>query len=239
MGESTAALTLDTPNGRYAVVRARHGSARSADFDTRHDQRQIPLNQTQLSMLYAELLGKDPCANNVIYLLQPDAVPVDGLDLAQVMRAIQQVYPITVCRVVRGQGGGYCFDLKPDTPASGSEGPACGFTDLQACIDYFLDLPLSLFHQPLLQLFKVNVAGQWHLAVLLHHILGNHIGQVTLLKAAVEYVQAGAWPEAPSISVLLPPTWSNSSNTSRQWNVPVTTGSSERQTIWHCSTPLR
>lgn len=189
LATAQAGFCINTHLGRFAVVRAT--SAHRAEEALRSgsgvlsgagDSRWIGLNKSQLSMVYAELFSKDLRANNVLYLFRPEQLPAAGLDLEALARGLKQRYPLAGCRVARVEGE-YCFDLAPEPPARLWLDQVMEFPSQQACVEHFLQRPLSLFEQDLCSLFKVRIDGTLHLGLWLHHILGNHVGQLSLLRS--------------------------------------------------------
>ncbi len=191
-----AGFSINTHLGRFAVVRATSASharealrSGSGRLPAAGDSRWVGLNKSQLSMVYAELFNKDLRANNVLYLFRPEQLPAAGLDLQALAQGLKQRYPLAGCRVARVEGE-YCFDLAPEPPARLWLEPVAEFPSQQACVEHFLERPLSLFEQDLCSLFKVRIDGTLHLGLWLHHILGNHVGQLSLLRS-VEQLALG------------------------------------------------
>ncbi|WP_404942248.1 AMP-binding protein [Pseudomonas danubii] len=195
LSEAHAGFSINSHLGRFAVVRATSASqAREAlrnvpePLQAAGDSRWIGLNKSQLSMVYAELLHKDLRANNVLYLFRPEQLPAAGLDLATLAQGLKQRYPLAGCRVARVEGE-YCFDLAPEPPARLWLDAVAEFPSQEACVEHFLQRPLSLFEEDLCSLFKVRIDGVLHLGLWLHHILGNHVGQLSLLRSVEQLAQ--------------------------------------------------
>lgn len=188
MPDIHAPFSINTHLGRFAVVRATcaeqaQGTLRRWHglLDADGDTRWIGLNKSQLSMVYAELFNKDLRANNVLYLFKPERLAPAPVDLQALAQGLCRRYPLTACRVARVEGE-YCFDLAPEPPARLLLDEVLDFADQDACVEHFLQRPLSLFEHDLCNLFKVRIDGTLHLGVWLHHILGNHVGQLSLLR---------------------------------------------------------
>jgi amino acid adenylation domain-containing protein len=138
----------------------------------------VPLHAAQLTMIYPELLHADATRNGVVYLFSRD-MP-ETLDLAPIDAMLRRRFPLLTCRVVEDETG-YAFVRATDV-APGIVDGTLEFDDLAACALHWLAVSLPLLAGPLLRLFRCRVASRLHYGVLLHHILGDHLGQLELLR---------------------------------------------------------
>ncbi|QBF26816.1 hypothetical protein EXN22_14355 [Pseudomonas tructae] len=195
MSEPSEVFSIKTHLGRFAVLRATSEQqarqrlwATAGRLDDSDDQHTVELNKSQLSMVYAQLLGKHLTANNVVYLFNPEQVAAASVDLASLAQQLKRFHPLIACRVVQVQGE-YAFDLDPLPPATLLLTDVPTFQSLEDCVEHFLQQPLSLFKDDLFYLFKVRIGETLHLGACLHHILGNHVGQFNVLRSVQQLAQ--------------------------------------------------
>lgn len=137
----------------------------------------VPLAPAQLTMWYPELLG-DETRNNVVYVFARDFG--DGIDRAALRAELVRRFPLLGAVVVEDDAG-YGF-------MAGGEGVEViddvrYFDSIDACAQHWLQHPLPLRAGPLLAIWCCRIAGRRHHGVVLHHVLGDHIGQLALLRA--------------------------------------------------------
>lgn len=158
--------------------------------ESSNGSRQVPLTPPQLSMVYPELLHGDTSRNNVVYLFAEHVRPAPGVSLTEVAAALRRRFPLLAGLVVEDDEG-YAFDLDAGTAASAMVIELPDFESLERCAAHALALPLSLFEGPLLALFRCRVAGRLRHGVLLHHVVGDHVGQTEILREIVAIMTGG------------------------------------------------
>lgn len=182
-------LTVETIAGRYAAIHGEYHAAAAFAASNRAWLRDspvldfVPLNKAQCSMVYPELLHGNRTANNVTYLFKPDGEAARPGTLSRLCTALAARFPILACRIT-DDAGVYGFDLADIHPPEDwpwPEHPA--FDSEAACSRYFLRAELSLFDDPLFRPFTCTIRGEPRTGVLLHHIVGDHVGQIELLRA--------------------------------------------------------
>ncbi|PWC14565.1 hypothetical protein DDT56_13720 [Brenneria corticis] len=193
--------TLTLPTGLFAFVYARGAqdaarllADRQAPLtsDRYPELTDIPLTPMQASMVYPELFHGHLTANNVAYLVKPGSQGKTARELEEIAQSLSMAFPLLTAVVVDGEHG-LAFRL----PATGISGErlvfsvAQDFTDERDCVSFLLNSPISLFEGPLLRLVDVHISGQRHIAVLFHHILADHLGQVQLLRSLTASLAAG------------------------------------------------
>ncbi|MVA58558.1 hypothetical protein [Agrobacterium vitis] len=193
--------TLTLPIGRFAFVYARgredataHLAERRASLtpDYVHELTEIPLTPMQASMVYPELFHGHLTANTVAYIIKSGSFDQIDPDLEEIATCLGLAFPLVTAVVVESDDG-LAFRL-PKEEVLGEHlvfRAERDFIDERDCISFLLYSPISLFQGPLLRLGEVDIRGQRHLAVLFHHILGDHIGQLQLLRALMAFCASG------------------------------------------------
>jgi hypothetical protein len=167
----------------------------SADplVDTLDDEEMagMPLSPAQRSMVYPEVLHGDRTYNNVVYLLQENAVRSQA-SLAGIHAALIERFPLLGCVVVDADDG-YAFEPAAHA-TTGVDPDLTDHDEAGACVSHYLARSISLFEGPLLTLFRARIGGRVHVGVRFHHVVGDHIGQTEILRAIVELATGGAVP---------------------------------------------